>query len=448
MRIRWVGMLVWSGLLALSCAGEEPGGQTDASNGEGGDAGSSVEFTFELNGDLRENQPVLLTIRAETLGGEIATSVAGDVGLFSSIGAVFPEQLIMEEGVASGEIMFSREGSGLLQATMDDLDRVQSITVEVTDWVRTPSESVLSGGPANEEHWTHGGIHSPTVVVKDGELEMFFTTRAVKSELGSHEGHVLGRAVSSDGGSTWSLEPDAPIWTPESAGVSGFGTLDVVRDETGMYWLFHTMQSAEGLSAIWAAQSEDGQSWESAPCLNSDKGPGAFWTQQGVMDPSVVSLGDGEFQLYFAARREEAGAEVRDLGAVVGSCASGWGDVQEVFSRGPQGSWVSAWVSQAHVWRENAVWRMLYVGAASDSGSAKSAIGYASSDDGWVWSRATSNPVIQKQEGFWEVHGVGGATTAVMEDGSRAVFYNGYPTDKRPRVIRLQPSTPPLISLE
>ena len=153
MRIRWVGMLALSGLLALSCAGEEPGGQTDASNGEGGDVGSSAQFSFELNGDLRENQPVLLTIRAETLGGEIATSIAGDVGLSSSIGVVFPEQLTMEEGVASGEIMFSREGSGLLQATMGDLDRVQSITVEVTDWVRDPPESVLSGGPANEEHW-------------------------------------------------------------------------------------------------------------------------------------------------------------------------------------------------------------------------------------------------------------------------------------------------------
>jgi len=448
MRIRWVGMLALSGLLVLSCAGEESGGQTDASTADGEGANGTVQLAFELGGELRENQPVLLTIRAETLGGEIAVDLAGEVALSSSIGVVFPEQLTMEGGVASGEIMLSREGNGLLNASLDGLGKIQSITVEVTDWVREPLESVLSGGAANEAHWTHGGIHSPVVVMNDGEWEMFFSTRPVKSEVGNHEGHVLGRAVSSDGGVSWALEPDAPIWTPESAGISGFGTLDVVRDETGMYWLFHTSQSAEGLSGIQAAKSPDGLNWESAPCLNSENGLDAFWTQQGVMDPSVVSLGEGEFQLYFAARREEAGTEVRDLGAVMGSCAQGWGDVQEVLPRGSQGSWDSAWVSQPHVWRENALWRMLYVGAASDSGSAKSAVGYASSEDGWVWSRAPSNPVIQKEEGFWEVHGVGGATTAVLEDGSRGVFYTGYPTDKRPRIIRLQPSTSPLIPLD
>ena len=81
MRIRWVGMLALSGLLVLSCAGEESGGQTDASTADGEGANGTVQLAFELGGELRENQPVLLTIRAETLGGEIAVDLAGEVAL-------------------------------------------------------------------------------------------------------------------------------------------------------------------------------------------------------------------------------------------------------------------------------------------------------------------------------------------------------------------------------
>jgi hypothetical protein len=439
-RVPWIVIL----LIAMA-----PGCGADGANSESPDVvedidEANMQLSFELSGMMYENQPFTLDVRALTSGGDVVTSFSGEVAFSSSIGVLAPDHLTMEAGVASGEMMLSREGNGLLGATVGDLDGILPITVEVTDWTRDPVDSVLNGGLANSEHWNHGGIHSPAVVAHEGGLELFFSTRDIKSEEGDFTDHVLGRAVSSDGGITWTLEPDEPIWTPEAAGVAGFGTLSVMRDEAGMYWLFHTVHSDEGPLGIRAAKSADGIAWEAAPCLDVAGGFDAFWTQQGVMDPSVVALGDGLFRMYFSVRRIEGAVETRDLGAVEGSCADGWGGVQEVLSHGEQGSWDAGWVSQAHVWREQNLWRMLYVGAASDSGSAKSSIGYASSEDGWTWVRAGTNPVIQKESGFWEVHGVGGASTTVMADGSRGVFYTGYPSDKRPRVIRRMPSSPPL----
>jgi len=407
---------------------------------------AAVQLSFEVEQEIHENQPFTLHVRAVAPGGEVVSSVEGAVTLSTSVGVLFPQELTMESGEASGELMLNREGNGLLNASVGDLSGAFPITVEVTDWVRDPVDSVLSGGLANDEHWNHGGIHSPSVVASEGVLDLYFSTREVKSEEGDFTGHVLGRARSLDGGVEWSLEPDAPIWTPEDAGVDGFGSLSVLVDDAGEHWLFHSAWPPEGLPGVRVARSPDGLDWESAPCLEVLSGFDAFWTQQGVMDPSVVDLGDGVFRMYFTVRRMEGTQEIRELGAVEGSCEAGWGEPQEILARGSQGSWDAGRVSAAHVWREQGLWRMLYVGAASDSGSAKSALGYASSEDGWTWVRAASNPVVQKEAGFWEVHGVGAATTALLSEGSRGLFYMGFPTDKRPRVIRAIPSSSPINS--
>ena len=90
---------------------------------------AAVQLSFEVEQEIHENQPFTLHVRAVAPGGEVVSSVEGAVTLSTSVGVLFPQELTMESGEASGELMLNREGNGLLNASVGDLSGAFPITV-------------------------------------------------------------------------------------------------------------------------------------------------------------------------------------------------------------------------------------------------------------------------------------------------------------------------------
>ena len=136
------------------------------------------------------------------------------------------------------------------------------------------------------------------------------------------------------------------------------------------------------------------------------------------------------FRIYFTARAgTDAAASV--IGTALGDCSSGWRDFAIVVGAGEAGTWSAGGVSTPCVWREESVWKMFY--SASASPTAKPTLGYAYSDDGQTWTPVDENPMMTKL-GAWDVHGLEQPAVVPGLESAPILFFNGLPTDKRPRV--------------
>jgi predicted GH43/DUF377 family glycosyl hydrolase len=246
---------------------------------------------------------------------------------------------------------------------------------------------------------------------------------------------VLGRAISFDEGASWSFEPDAPLWTSEEAGSEGLGAPTVLHDDSGGWHLWMGELGESGSMAIGYATSTDGESWDRQDCLNIDDENAPYWASGGVEDPVAVQEED-LFRIYFTARAgTDSVAPV--IGTALGDCSSGWGEFAIVVGAGEAGSWSAGGVVTPSVWREEGVWKMFY--SASASQTAKPTLGYAYSDDGQTWTSVDENPMMMKL-GAWDVHGLEQPAVVPGLEGTPILFFNGLPTDKRPRVGRATPN--------
>ena len=83
---------------------------------------------------------------------------------------------------------------------------------------------------------------------------------------------------------------------------------------------------------------------------------------------------------------------------------------------------------------------MLYAGATVSGGSLS--IGYATSDDGLLWTRSTVNPIISKLTAglAWDVYGDNSPVVSFLPSGELVGFFTGHPVDKRPRMVRIKPT--------
>ncbi len=93
-----------------------------------------------------------------------------------------------------------------------------------------------------------------------------------------------------------------------------------------------------------------------------------------------------------------------------------------VLGYGPAGGWDQGMVLATRVLFKDALYHMWYVGTAG--GSASPSIGYATSPNGITWSKCASNPVLSADLGSWEGGGVVHAYI-IFEDTAYKMWYQG-----------------------
>lgn len=230
---------------------------------------------------------------------------------------------------------------------------------------------------SSNSYYDYYGVAQPVVLYEDSTYKMWYVGLG---SAGSGQSFVM--YAESNDGIFWNKYP-GPVLSPGT-----YGTWDsqnvqpcaIIRDN-GTYKLYYTGFSSVSYSwSIGLATSLDGITWEKQPdpILN----PSSQWEYQ--MIASSVVFKNGTYYLFYTGRDYPYYA--------VGLAISSDGTNFTKYSGNPILTSTAAWegngVLDANVILEGTGFKMIYMNAAS------SGFGFANSQDGYNWSKSSSNPFI------------------------------------------------------
>jgi hypothetical protein len=191
-----------------------------------------------------------------------------------------------------------------------------------------------------------------------------------------------------------------------------------------LYKMWYTAIGDDGISICYA-ESNDGQAW-SEPYANPVLAGGdAAWEMTGVGGPCVIIDSMGVYQMWYTG--------------INGTTASiGWAFSPDGITwtkrpgfapvlTGTFGTWDADSVAFPSVIWDGTLFNMWYTGQDTSQGVGmlyELAIGYAYSDDGLTWTKA-SDPVLTKTTGSWDDRGVG-ACSVVKAGSNFIMYYTGF----------------------
>ena len=189
---------------------------------------------------------------------------------------------------------------------------------------------------------------------------------------------------------------------------------DVMFDG-GQYRMWFGGQGKDGHDRIQLAESRDGITWQSRSVV-LDHGDANH-----VNDPSVVKVG-GEYFMYFTRAASDV---VDEIALATSDDGVHWTPRGVVLHPSAAENWDSLLVGRPSVLVEDGVYRMWYDGRkdlpagapakdAPKSNASVRAVGYATSHDGYHWSRYGSVPVFNED--------AGGVHVARVRDGYAMVY--------------------------
>ncbi len=275
----------------------------------------------------------------------------------------------------------------------------------------------LAGG------WEADTVMMPAVAPHDGGYLMLYGGRG--------DDYQIGAAWSEDGSNFTRLsdEPvipagiDGASWAADSTN----GPALVAEDGGLTVWF---QGAVDQHSAIGAARSDDGLSWELLsidPVL--EPGDEEEWDRGSVAHPTVVAHGGG-YEMWYASGA--ADGELR-LGHAISGDGLVWTRYcgNPVFDALGEGSWEHSSTKSPEVWFDGELYHLLY----SAGGSNTWQVGHAVSVDGLRWARSSDDPVLPPgTDGTWD----DGSTLnafALAEGEDVTIWYSGSPADPGPAAL-------------
>ncbi len=216
----------------------------------------------------------------------------------------------------------------------------------------------------------------------------------------------------------WFLSMANPVLTPTATdadqGADNIYAPDVLWYD-GEWWMWYGGQGSDGHDAIFVATSQDLLSWKKYPSASNPVPVVDHGGANHVNDPSVVYVG-GTFYMYYT--EAPTGENDRIHLATSGDGLS-WTKKGMVLDVGPAGSWEPDRVGRPAVLYEEGQFRMWYDGQIY--GVARH-VGYATSADGYTWTKHAGNPVLLHQ-GAVDVDRVGPWYVLLSESGSGTLLF-------------------------
>ncbi len=179
----------------------------------------------------------------------------------------------------------------------------------------------------------------------------------------------------------WSFHPKNPIMTPSLPQESSNNIYAPdVHFENGVYKMWYGGQSSDTHDRILYATSSDGVNW-SKKGLAVDIG-----SSYHVNDPSVVKVG-GQYYMYYT---DNIGGQPPGdtIHLAISTDGVSWTKRGQILGRGASDQWDSDFVSRPSVIYEDGLFKMWY-----DSCKPVCYVGYATSTDGFSWTKYPNNPV-------------------------------------------------------
>jgi predicted GH43/DUF377 family glycosyl hydrolase len=193
----------------------------------------------------------------------------------------------------------------------------------------------------------------------------------------------------------WTKYPD-PVMLPGSAEEwdKEFVGLGCVIYHNGSYHMWYTGGSWVESSQIGYATSEDGITWTkniNNPVL--EKGPEGSWDESIPHLPQVLVI-DDTLHMWYTGHRGNRDYFDFQVGHAISTDGINWtkDPNNPVIPVGPEGTWDNSWVSAGQVLYDGNKYHMWYEGCDTLKGVK---IGHATSPDGLIWTKDPSNPVLE-----------------------------------------------------
>jgi hypothetical protein len=267
------------------------------------------------------------------------------------------------------------------------------VKVELTSYEGNP---VLTTGAAGE--WDSGFVFAGSVIYKDGIYHMFYAG----GEDFSIKPHAIGYATSEDG-LHWTKYASNPILKMDTAISQGDipYALPVVDGDTWVLY-FNDVRNLGGVSRdiMRATAPTPTGPWtiDEAPVLES--GGSEEWDHSRMEINSVIRDPD-QYVLYYYSQRLDVYPGIGMATSPDGVTWTKYNDPattepafansDPVFEPGESGLWDDNGVIPTVLHTDNG-WEMFYMGS-GDYGTTW-ALGYATSPDGIIWTRFSSEPVM------------------------------------------------------
>jgi len=266
-------------------------------------------------------------------------------------------------------------------------------------WVKDASNPILSPGTSGE--WDDTFVISPSVIYNGTSYQMWYA---------GYDGAVMriGYATSTDG-VVWTKYPSNPVFNTGSGwDGSGVSSPSVVYDGITYHMWYSGNNGAEW--KIGYATSPDGINWTRYP-FNPvlDVGTSGEWDDSYLDHPHVVYTGTG-FKMWYSGD----GGSLYRVGYATSPDGVNWTKhpSNPVLDVGTSGEWDDNQILPGGVVYVGNTYHMWFT---ADDGL-NTRIGYATSGDGGVWTKAPFNPVLNiSSNGRWDDY-----TT-----GYPSVIYNG-----------------------
>jgi len=232
----------------------------------------------------------------------------------------------------------------------------------------------------------------------------------------------IGYATSSDG-ITWKKYESNPVF---SVGASGFDNLDVwqpmVLFNDGHYEMWYVGNTTAG--DIGYATSDDGISWtrqnNGNPVLK--KGASGAWDQDWIAKP-FVTQNDTLYRMWYAGTVQSPFG-IWQTGTAMSTDGINWSKHQDnpVLKAGNQGEWDAGGAVLSSFIVDNGLYHMWYFNWSSNADGLKT--GYATSTDGFDWTKYEGNPILNQNSGDWDV--LNTTVSTVIREGHRwRMWYTG-----------------------
>lgn len=162
----------------------------------------------------------------------------------------------------------------------------------------------------------------------------------------------------------------------------------------------------------------------SVPVL--EPGPDGTWDHRYVICPEVVFDGT-QFRMWYSAARDYETAE--EIGYATSMNGIKWEKHtgNPVLRIGEQGAWDDAFIREPVLVSDGSTWKMWYEGVNELTNTHQ--IGYATSEDGISWVKYEGNPALTTgPSDSWDAYGVGGPYV-LLKQGQYHMWYNNRRTD-------------------
>ena len=214
------------------------------------------------------------------------------------------------------------------------------------------------------------------------------------------------------GGTGGPVLSPGPAGSWDSSGISGA----TVIDDNGTYLAWYSGKNDSGNYAVGLATSGNGINWtkfSGNPVLTT--GQTGAWDSGNVAAKEVL-FEAGEWRMYYNGW---GNSEPARIGLATSPDGINWTKhpSNPLLEPGPPGAW-----DESHIWancicRDVDDWYLWYTGQPGYQ------IGLATSNDGILWAKSPTNPLLLTQ-GTWDADGLGNARV-LIDDGLYHIWYKG-----------------------